>query len=534
MSDSSKWKSSKKKYRKQHPIDVMPVNQVTSPLETIPVNISNEYHLEVTTENSFEEPFDINNPPDFSGIIDGQGTGDTFDFLSTYLNRALNIVFYPITAFRAGVKKASYEIGMVFSEGTMTQAHEECIHNFFSKIIAIAITIYMFYNWFFILYFHDDQVSKPLPDISWSALRDKSRFMSILLKYLVCQVSLLNTVVMKIRDYSKAINAQLFFIVLFLVMVTCLTSFGGKVMDLLQSAIDQKVDDTFSNGLIAYAFVFAAYSMAKEASEDSASFIAKFTSFIMVVGTFVLFVLRILVSISFIWVAALFIALYMIIYSFLGIKLFSKYGILETIHKINQFVVKGYEPPPPGKYDKCRPRKWIEFFVDTGKWLVNSVMRHFFELVIAYYLFLQIFNFQDCMSDNTVLRDRMMYVVIMMCIGLLGYVYSKIFPKTVAADQKVVAKVEKALGVEDGIAGGMEVPIQAPTETPIQNSTQGFIAEAPNEIPSEIPVQAPIQDSIVEAPAEIPVQIPPVKTIAEPPIQQSMQQVPQIKPLENI
>ena len=515
---STQWNKTKSKSKSNVILpsspDITPINYITSPLQTIPLSSDSVpphniiQSLFKDDKKSFEtedvEPFDINNPPDFSGLLDGNNN-DVFDTATTYLNQFLDIIFYPITGFRSCLHTVAYNTGMILSKGTMTPSHEQCIYDFFSMLIAVAITIYMFYNWFFILYFHDDQVMKPLLDVSWTGLRDKSRFLSLLFKYEVCQVSLLNAVVLKIREYSKMINAQVFFIGLFLIMVTSCTTFGGHVIDLLQSAINQNVDSNFSNGLVAYAFVFAAYSMAKEAAEDSAAFIAKFTSFIMVIGTFVLFALRILVSISCIWIAALFIAVYIIIYSFLGIKLFSKYGIMETIHNINQFVVKGYEPPPPGKYDKCRPRTWVEFFVDNGKWIVNSITRHFFEFVIIYYLFESIYKFTDCMADNTGLRDSMIYITILMMFGVLAYIYSKIFPKVVSADQKVVHKVEHALGLDTSVSGGMEVTANNPP-IPLLNeqsleSVKNQLQESPQLDPTlETPVNGQSHQPILETP----------------------------------
>jgi hypothetical protein len=460
--ETTRWKKTKPT-KKKGKLDAQPSNFMTSPLDTIPV----VPHQETPPEDLYMtvENFNINNPPDMSALLDGDG--DYFSFLSTYFNKALNLLLYPVTSFHAGVHKAAYLIGMTFSNGNMSQQDEDCIYDFFSTLIAFIVTIMVFYNWFFILYFSKTDLSKPLPDVSWSGLCEKSSILGLIFKYLVCQVSLVNAIAMKIRDLASKMSAQLLFLVLFVVLFYYVSTRGDYVMNLLQTAINQQLDDSMNNAFIGYAFLFAAYSMAQEAAQDPASFITKFTSIVMVIGTFILFIIRILVSISVMWIAALFIALYLILYSFFGIPLFSKYGIFETISKINQFLVKDYLPPDPDKYSKCRPRTWMEFFVETSKWILNSVYRYFFEYVLIIYLLNAIATFQNTLGDNQNLRDAMTYFTILLIIGVCGFIYSKIFPKIVMANPKVVKEVEVALGVTEAVPtapviseGGVDVDNQ--------------------------------------------------------------------------
>ena len=147
-----------------------------------------------------------------------------------------------------------------------------------------------------------------------------------------------------------------------------------------------------SNAFIGFAFIFAAYTMMQEASTDPATFMTKFSSIVIAVGTFILFVMRILFSITIMWMAAILVPVYLIVFSLGGMLLFSKHNLSETIKRINNFIVKGYEPPPSDKYNKCRTRKWTEWLLETYNWLTDVTSRYYFEYIVAGVLLLSLIH----------------------------------------------------------------------------------------------------------------------------------------------
>jgi len=479
---------------------VVPSNFTQDPLETLggaPVSPEGQ---------PGQEGFDINNPPDITNM----DTSDIMDMVNEYTVKILSFLFAPFIEAQTQCRKYTDWVCMVFSNGQATTTDEDCLYRNAMTILTSLIGIYIFYNWFFILFYRDED-GHPVEtwNVSWSALKEQNYILGFIFKYLVCQVSFLNAVLMKAKQYSHVLGPQLGFMVLYSVIVLFMVNHGGSVLDLIQNSVHQKLDDTTTGLLMAGAFIFAAYTMMEEATKDTDKFMKKYSSIVMSIGTFVLFVMRMLVSYSYIWVAGLLIPVYLLVYSFGGIWLFSKHPLAETVGRIHKFIVKGFEPPPPDKYSRCRPRTWVEWYTETLKWLVNVISRFFFEYVIGALLVSAIYDYYASMGDNPKLRDILVSLTLFMIAIICGYVYKKIHTPTVSTDPATVVKVKQAMGVFD--------PTVDLDPTTVERMGRG-VAPAPVPGPPEVglgainPGKTPVLPTIAEPP--VPTSL--TKTSAEP------------------
>ena len=455
--EASAWKKQKSKKNRKKNIEnmanpyvrIVPSNFTQNPLEFI------QCHQQENIDTAVEG-FDINNPPDLD-TLGAELEADSIDYMNNLTTTLLSFIFYPIIKLHEITREANDWVCMVFSKGTASTSDEDCLYRNMISVVIALIGIFVFYNWFFILCYRDDDNIAPATwdndkiNISWSWLQSKSFMVGFILKYVVCHVSFLHAILMKIKQKSHILGAQLCFMGLYPLILFIMSTYGGSIIQLLQDAINQHLSDSASNAFIGYAFIFAAYTMMQEASTDSAAFMTKFSSIVIAVGTFILFVMRILLSITIMWVAAILIPVYLIVFSLGGMLLFSKHNLTETIKRINNFIVKGYEPPPSDKYNKCRPRKWTEWFIEMFNWITDITSRYYFEYIVAGVLLSTIYDYYQSMGGSPGLRDVLVALTWFMIVIIVGVVISKLFTPAIVVNPITVAKVKDALGVPNVI-----------------------------------------------------------------------------------
>ena len=513
------WKHKKGKSKRSRPSrEAIPSNFTQDPLETIevdpPIHTSEQENLD---RDMGVEGFDINNPPDIDPEMGGQVMGQIEDVVK----RILAIAFYPLCSMKKFTRFCSDWICRAFSNGEPSAEDEEIVSQNIMRVLLYFVSIYVFYNWFFILCFREDQRPTPTFEISWLKLREKSPVASLFFKYVVCQVSFVNAVLMKIKEYSHLLDRRLAMILLFLGTIQMVNTSSFSVMHMLYDAVEMKTNDTLGGMLIGYAFLFAIYTFAIESPEVN---IAKFSSVVSAIGTFILFVMRMIFTFLIIWVAALLIALYFISYSLFGIFMFSKTSFMTTIQRMDAWVISGMDDPPSDKYSRCRPRTWIEFIVETSRWILKTGIKYFFEFVLVFILGDVVRDYYR-ITDHDTLRDILVSLTWLLIIAVLGYVYSKSVRPSIIADPEVVADVKSAMGVSKASEGAGPGPSEdVPRESEEPPMVKGTMAEPPIQPLKEGTMAEPpmVQATIAEPPiAKATIAEPPMvqATIAEPPLQ---------------
>jgi hypothetical protein len=524
------WKHKKGKSKRSRPIrEAIPSNFTQDPLDTIEVenHTSNTNHVDIDEDNHGLEGFDINNPPD----IDPEMGGQVLSQVENVVKRILAIAFYPLCSMKKFTRFCSDWICRAFSNGEPSADDEEIVSQNIMRVLLYFVSIYVFYNWFFILCFREDQRPTPTFEISWLKLREKSPVASLFFKYVVCQVSFVNAVLMKIKEYSHLLDRRLAMILLFLGTIQMVNTSSFSVMHMLYDAVEMKTNDTLGGMLIGYAFLFAIYTFAIESPEVN---IAKFSSVVSAIGTFILFVMRMIFTFLIIWVAALLIALYFISYSLFGIFMFSKTSFMVTIQRMDAWIISGMDDPPSDKYSRCRPRTWIEFIVETSRWILKTGIKYFFEFVLVFILGEVVRDYYR-ITDHDTLRDILVSLTWLLIIAVLGYVYSKAVRPSVIADPEVVADVKSAMGVSkasEGAGQGAYVPTrngslqQLTQESAKRSSEFGPVEDVPRE--SEEP---PVKGTMAEPPITKATMAEPLKegTIAEPPIAKATMAEPPVE-----
>ena len=326
-----------------------------------------------------------------------------------------------------------------------------CVYVTIQNIIWYFICIWIFFNWYFLICYRENGHPVKTYDISWVWLKENNIILSLLFKYVVCQVSFINAVMMFFQRYANfvlgpvwgpKINAIILFVIILLLVIYA--DVTTKVVNLLFQSLSANIPTWLVGVLIFMALVFALYTFLLE---DWIILALKFGTIILGIFTIVLFILRILWSVLIIWVASLLIAVYFIVYSLFGMAIYSQTSVFQTIRQMSEYMSAGFESPSPFKYSVCRPRTWSEWLIETLKAIINFVIQYLFEIILVFMLIYNIYVYVMLLGDNVNLQNAMIVITVFMILGVLGFMYRKLFPVSSQAPIDEIHEVQQAMGV---------------------------------------------------------------------------------------
>ena len=378
--------------------DLTPSNFTQLPLETMSTNpVDPGTHATHAVEGF-----------DPVGEFDTADPEQLINYVLDYVSYAANLVISaPIDAMHHGNSTAARWIGAVFSGGTARPADLARVETHFKYFIATIISCFAFYNWYFLMFFTEgvDKERIKVLDVSTGGINQISQVLGFALKYLVCHVSFVQAALLRVYpQYMKMVfGTKVNMMLLFFLVVAVVYRIGDELFHLLKIYTSEIAGggDTFNPGsrdydytrgiIIVYMLFFGLYSVFGESTMPILQLISLGFKTYTAVATFFLFLLRVLFSSFFTWVAGMFVVAYLLIYSFAAILIYSKSGLVDTIKQINQYINAGDGPEPFSpfsKYSDCNERSWLTWLLEMIRNVVVGIYRYMFELVFMY-MFLQ-------------------------------------------------------------------------------------------------------------------------------------------------
>jgi hypothetical protein len=395
---------------------------------------------------------DLFGETDASGNSTGDGGGPAGQVMSSMImvaNYIIGFILLPLFSIQQFIQIITDSICDGIT-GNATLNDKVCVYDCAVMVVTYFLCIYIFLNWYYLIRYRENGVAIKLYDVSWKHLHEVSVVLGFFFKYLVCQVSFVNAVIVMMQSLSERVERHIWMIIQFLITVMAVVywGFSSEIFNLLMGS------GAIVKGLcIAYMFIFAGYSFA---IQDPTLKQIQYSTMMGTVITMIIFILRIIFSILVVFIAIMLIGIYLFLYSYFGILLYSKTSFTEAVRKMYEFWLLGFEATSPFKYTECRNRTWYEFFVDTykliGRTLTANLFVFVFLLMVIYITYLY-FNVLDNMALASIL------IIFNVCV--IGYLINYLFNGAphFAADIKVISKVENALGV----GGVMEPHDKAPT-----------------------------------------------------------------------
>ena len=397
------------------------------------------------------------NNPDFVVTDISGSVRESVKGIIILVNRAMDLISYPFIYTQKTILYFSNQMTDTFSTvGFYPTVEPSCSDRYFvfqtvQMIVWFFICIWIFFNWYFIICYRENDKPIKTYDISWVWMRETSIILSLLFKYVICQLSFINAVVMFLQRYANfilgniwgpKINAILLFFIIFALVVYA--HMCTLVSKLFFDSISLHLPSVVVGVFIFVALVFAFYTFL---IEDKIILALKFGTIIPAIICIILFILRFLWSVLIIFVAGIFISVYFFLYSFFAMAIYSKMSLWETVEAILVYIAGGFEDPSPFKYSACRPRTWGEWLVETLKWLIKLMIQYGFELFLLALLLYNIYIYLITMGDNSNLQNAMIVVTLFIILGVAGHIYRRAYPAGIVTNEEEVKDVQKALGV---------------------------------------------------------------------------------------
>jgi hypothetical protein len=258
-----------------------------------------------------------------------------------------------------------------------------------------------------------------------------NKLFKYLFEFIIAPVALLDylfTIISPVAlDYIKTVNMKWVF--LFIIISSSFTKVGGYFKDLFFQSLQvcfarDSPGDTFgkkSASFTSYPFLHTliAGSYIKSFWENFEIPIFLFIAVFNAIGGLI----RMMFSHFCVSLAAIFLCIYLFVYSFLAIPIYSKKSISETMKLIEKFIRESIIDKPELKTcnasEECKTKTFLDYIIQFLQSITNVIYMYVFSIAIILVLFNSIIVYALELDNHELKMSLIMISLIMMfCIGI--------------------------------------------------------------------------------------------------------------------
>jgi hypothetical protein len=428
MNDSTIWiksKRNKASIKKVTSNETTPSNLRHLPLETFGVYMipsESEVKSDAKSDNSRVNENVSNN---------GTSTSNSMSQMIAYITSVIAIFGNLANYIDAKETAVSKVIAESLSGKTNTDEDVVTIKRNLILFLNTLLSSYIGYNLYYSLFFRDLN-GKRMEQFEFSVgkLKDDSSIVHFFLKYVLCTLSMMITLIKDLipENVEKYVNVQvdvdrrIHFILLFIIVFIIISLFGGFI---LNSATDKTSIGMYSVMFIAY----AAFTMMKDFAPDALGRVNMEAIKLkyQVVGTytpvfiFLIFAIRMILSISMIPITAIINFIYILFRSCFTLTGFS---FFYKIRAINSFI----SLPTKDTSQKLMENDTNHFLMKILNKVIVFLSYYMFEIIFLMVLLFGIIDYSSKMI-NTPKLQSIMISICSIFILIIGYIFYKRFTK---------------------------------------------------------------------------------------------------------
>jgi hypothetical protein len=350
---------------------------------------------------------------------------------------------YPIIYIDYILKKLGIFVSNALSRNKATDSEKKIVIGRMKEIIFICISLFIVYNWFFIWCFRyedgkdGEHVITSNINISlfenseWSILKFFHKIFKYFFEFVISPVALLDyafTIISPVLfDYIKIVNMK--WVLLFIIISSSFTKVGAY----LKNLFFQSLQVCFARDIPAKTFgkksaSFTTYPFLHTLIAGSylKSFWENFEMpafFFIAIFNGISGLIRIMFSHFCVSLAAIFVCIYLFIYSFLAIPIYSKHSISKTMKLIDQFIKDSIVEKPELKNcdapDECKNKSWAKYIFELLQNIANVIYSYIFSISIIMVLFQSIIIYALKIENHEFKMALIMITLVMiLCIGI--------------------------------------------------------------------------------------------------------------------
>ena len=361
----------------------------------------------------------------------------------TSLRSVILYVKYPIIYIDYIIKKLGIIISKTLSKNKANDSDKRVVIKRLKEFIYLFISLFIVYNWFFIWCFKYDDgkdgehvITKSVninlfENSEWSILKFINKLFKYLFEFIVAPVALFDylfTIISPVGlDYIKTVNMKWVF--LFIIISSSFTKVGGYFKDLFFQSLQvcfarDSPGETFgknSASFTTYPFLHTliAGSYIKSFWENFEIPIFLFIAVFNAIGG----LFRMMFSHFCVSLAAIFVCIYLFVYSFLAIPIYSKKSISETMKLIEKFIKESIIEKPElntcNASEECKTKTFLDYIIQFLQSITNVIYMYIFSIAIILVLFNSIIVYALELDNHELKMSLIMISLLMMfCIGI--------------------------------------------------------------------------------------------------------------------
>lgn len=318
--------------------------------------------------------------------------------LTTIYNNSTNFVPYCANLLDNYEHLVAFHLAETFSNHSSTDYEVQIIKNNMIVILTILLSTYIVYNLYFLLFFVDNYGKRiQIYEMKLNEIAENSALLHFFFKYTLCplsltMVALLHTIPDFVTSYissRKVCFILLFlFIVFMLYLLNCIMSIEGS-------------------SVIIYSIIFIMYGLYQAISDIPLQLMRGGPTILLAI--FLLFVIRIIWSITIISITVMINCLYLLMILFFAIPI---YGGIKSFHEIHLSVSSQKEMGIFGA-------------------IIDFIYYNLFEICLIFGLLLSIVNYSFFMKNSGKLQSMMTIICVLLIALLCGVILVRYSPEII-------------------------------------------------------------------------------------------------------
>jgi hypothetical protein len=331
---------------------------------------------------------------------------------------------YPIIYIDYAIKKMGIIICNVFSNNKAKDSDKRLVISRIKELIYVFISMYIVYNWFFILCFkyNDGKQSDPVnvssininmfDNTKWGFLIFLNKVFKYFFEFIIAPVALLDYAFTSISrglfDYIKLVNMK--WVLLFIIISSSFTAIGPYLKELFFQSLQVyfarddpsktfgKKSTTCTTFPFFHTLIAGSYIKSFWENSEVPVFL------VMVIFNAIGGLIRMAFSHFNVSLAAIFVCVYLFIYSFLAIPIYSKKSLFDTMKMIEKFIQDSNVEKPELKTcdapDECKQKTIFEYLFDILRMGSNVIYKSILTISIIITLFISIIKYALKIENN--------------------------------------------------------------------------------------------------------------------------------------
>jgi hypothetical protein len=347
---------------------------------------------------------------------------------------------YPIIYIDYAIKKMGIIICNVFSNNKAKDSDKRLVISRMKQLIYIFISMYIVYNWFFILCFKYDDGNEGEPvelgtininmfdNTKWEFLIFLNKIFKYFFEFIIAPVALLDYAFTRISpglfDYIKLVNMK--WVLLFIIISTSFTKLGPYLKELFFQSLQvcfSRDDPSKTFGKKSATYTGFPFFHTLIAGSYIKSFWENFEApvfLVMVIFNIIGGLIRMAFSHFNVSLAAIFVCVYLFIYSFLAIPIYSKKSLFDTMKMIEKFIQDSNVEKPELKTcdapDECKQKTIFEYLFDILRMGSNVIYKSILTISIIIILFISMIEYALKIENNDLKMSLILSsLVIILC-----------------------------------------------------------------------------------------------------------------------